>query len=164
MKEKFIREATEADLDVINDIYNYYVSHSTCTYQTEPSTQEDRREWFLEHKSPYTVTVMEADGKVVGWGALSSFRPRIGYRHTVENSVYIHQDYHRRGIGLALLTDLIQRAKSGGFHTMIAGISTDQTPSVKLHEKLRFVGVAHLREVGNKFNRWLDVVYMQLML
>jgi L-amino acid N-acyltransferase len=159
-----IRKAAEKDLAAINDIYNFYVAHSTCTYQTEPSTAKERLQWFSDHQAPFTALVAEEDGKVVGWGALSSFRPRIGYRYTAESSVYVRQDNQRHGIGLALLTDLVQRAKSGGFHVIIAGISAEQEPSIKLHEKLGFSQAAHLREVGNKFDRWLDVVYMQLML
>jgi L-amino acid N-acyltransferase len=164
MKDISIRKAVEKDLVAINDIYNFYVAQSTCTFHAEPITAEERLRWFLEHQAPFAVTVAEADGKAVGWGALSSFRPRIGYRYTVESSVYVRQDHQRHGIGLALLTDLIQRAKSGSFHVIVAGISADQEPSIKLHKKLGFVPAAHLREVGFKFDRWLDVVYMQLML
>jgi phosphinothricin acetyltransferase len=78
--------------------------------------------------------------------------------------VYVHHDHHRRGVGKALLADLIRRGKQGGFHTILAGISSDQIPSIKLHEKLGFTRAGHLRQVGNKFDRFLDVVTMQLLL
>jgi L-amino acid N-acyltransferase len=159
-----IREAVEKDLGAINDIYNHYVLNSTCTYQTEPSTLEEREKWFFEHKNPHVVTAAEIDGRVVGWGSLSRFHPRAAYGKTAENSVYIHPEWQRKGIGLALMKDLIERAKNAKFHTIIALISADQTPSIKLHEKLGFASAGEIREVGNKFGRWLNVAYMQLML
>ncbi len=164
MSGHLVRPARESDLAVINDIYNYYVAHSTCTYQMEPSTSLERAQWFAEHPEPYVVTVAELNGKAVGWASLSRYRSRAGYRGTVENSVYVHHDHHRKGVGTALLADLVRRGKQGGFHTILAGISADQTPSVKLHEKLGFVHAGRIRQVGNKFDRYLDVIYMQLML
>lgn len=158
-----IRPATLADLPAINDIYNHYVLHSTCTYQEEPSTADERSAWFAAHGPQYPVTVAEASGQVVGWGSLSRFHPRSAYRRTVENSVYVRRDLHRRGIGRALLDDLVGRAASLGHHTILALISADQVPSVTLHRTFGFVEVALLKEVGFKFGRWLDVVYMQRM-
>ena len=157
-----IRLARMEDLGAINSIYNYYVANSTCTYQEEVETEEGRREWFAKHdaKHPVTVAVDEA-GTVVGWGALNAFHGRSAYRFTVENSVYVRQDMHRRGIGRMLLADLMERAKGLGHHVIVALISADQEGSVRLHEGAGFVEVGRLREVGFKFGRWLDVVYMQ---
>src|SRR5579862_2493566 len=106
-----IRDATSADLVAINDIYNHYVSRSTCTYQEIPETLSSRQEWFSSHGPEHPVTVAEMDGIIIGWGSLSSFRARSAYRFTVEDTVYIHPDFHRRGIGSALLGDLIHRAR-----------------------------------------------------
>ncbi len=160
-----IRLAIEADLPVINDIYNYYVPRSTCTYQLEPETLEDRRAWFVAHSpEQYPVTVAEQAGEVVGWGSLSKFRERAAYAPSVEASVYIRHDMHRSGIGRALLEDLIQRARAIGFHTLIGGASADQTASVALQESLGFQHIARFREVGYKFGQRLDVVFLQLML
>jgi phosphinothricin acetyltransferase len=159
-----IRQALESDLPIINEIYNHYVTHSTCTYQTEPSTIDERRRWFEEHREHEVVTVAEVEGRVVGWACLSQFHPRAAYRLTVENSVYVHPNHLRQGVGLALLADLIERGKRMGFHTIIAVISRDQIPSIKLHEDLGFDRAGLLCQVGNKFDQWLDVVYMQLML
>jgi len=160
-----IRLATAADLPTINDIYNYYVLRSTCTYQLEPETREARQAWFAAHPAEkYPVTVAELDGQVVGWGSLSKFRDRAAYDGSVEASVYIHHDVHRRGIGRALLTDLIERARAIGFHTLIGGASADQTASLALQESLGFQRVAEFKEVGYKFGRWLDVAFYQLML
>jgi L-amino acid N-acyltransferase len=160
-----IRLATATDLPAINDIYNYYVARSTCTYQLEPEPQASREAWF-QHHSPdkYPVTVAESDGQILGWGSLSKFRDRAAYDGTVEASVYIHHDHHRRGLGRALLLDLIERARVAGFHTLIGGCSADQSASLALQESLGFARVAHFKEVGYKFGQWLDVIFLQLML
>ena len=160
-----IRLATLADLPAINDIYNYYVETSTCTYQLEPETLEARTAWFHEHApATHPITVAVIADEVVGWGALSKFRQRAAYDHTVEASVYLRHDVHRRGIGKALLLDLIAKAKAAGHHTLIGGASADQTASLALQDSLGFQRVAYLKEVGFKFGRWLDVAYSQLML
>jgi L-amino acid N-acyltransferase YncA len=159
-----IRLATEADLVAINDIYNHYVHHSTCTYQEEPEPIEGRRAWFLKHGENHPITVAELDGRVVGWGSLSAYHPRSAYRFTVENSVYVHPQFHRRGIGAAILQDLIHRARALGHQAIIAGIDAEQTPSIAIHAKFGFQHVGHLKRVGFKFGRWLDVIYMELLL
>ncbi len=164
MEEPLIRPATVRDLDAVNAIYNHYVLNSTTTYQTEPETAEDRRAWFAAHGPAHPVTVAESGGEVLGWGSLSPFHPRAAYHRTVENSVYVRHDALRQGIGRALLVDLIERASELGHHTIIAGIDTEQAGSIAIHARFGFVEVARLREVGFKFGRWLDVVYLQRML
>lgn len=165
MSNPTIRLATVDDLSSINDIYNYYVPRSTCTYQLEPETIEARREWFAEHApEKYPVLVAEIDGTIAGWGSLSKFRERAAYAPTVEASVYIHHEMHRRGLGKLLLVELIERARAAGFHSIIGGASADQAASIALQEALGFRRVAHLVEVGYKFGQRLDVVYLQLML
>jgi len=159
-----IRPATVDDLERINDIYNHYVLHSTCTYQTEPEAIEGRRAWFDHHGEKHPVTVAEEGGRVVGWGSLSRFHARAAYARTVENSVYVDPLLHRRGIGRLLLADLLDRARALGHHTIIAGIDAEQTASVAIHAAMGFVRVALLNEVGFKFGRWLHVIYMQKML
>jgi phosphinothricin acetyltransferase len=160
-----IRLATAADLPAINDIYNHYVWHSTCTYQTEPETLEDRGAWLRDHPpDKYPVIVAEIDSRVIGWGSLSKFRPRAAYAPTAEPSVYIDHEFLGRGLGRVLLIDLIARARAAGFHSLIGGSSADQPASIALQESLGFQRVAHLPEVGCKFGRWLDVIYLQLML
>jgi L-amino acid N-acyltransferase YncA len=159
-----IRLATGADLGRINDIYNHYVLHSTCTYQEEPHSAAERQRWFDEHGAAHPVTVAEIDGHVVGWGSLSRFHSRSAYRFSTENSIYVDHEWHRRGIGGRLLADLIERGRAAGHHTIVAGIDGDQPASLAIHARYGFEQVALLREVGFKFNRWLDVVYMQRML
>ena len=101
---------------------------------------------------------------MAGWGSLSAYHARSAYRRTVENSVYVHHQHHRRGIGSLLLQELIVRARRLGHHAIIAGIDADQPASVALHAKFHFEKVGHLKQVGFKFGRWLDVIYMELML
>src|SRR5258708_6948614 len=117
-----IRPASESDLVAINDIYNHYVEHSTCTYQEEPEPLDGRRKWFIHHGEKHPVIVAVAGGQVAGWGSLSAFHARSAYRPPVENSVYVHHQQHRRGIGSLLLQELIVRARNLGHHAIIAGI------------------------------------------
>jgi phosphinothricin acetyltransferase len=108
--------------------------------------------------------VAEVAGAVLGWGALSRFHTREAYLHTVENSVYVHHEHHRRGLAAALLAELIALARQHGHHTIIADIDGEQAPSLALHERYGFERVGQLKAVGYKFNRWLDVVCMQYTL
>jgi phosphinothricin acetyltransferase len=164
MSAPIIRLATEADLPAINAIYNHYVAHSTCTYQLTPETGEGRREWFRAHGPAHPVTVAEVDGEIVGWASLNTYNRREAYDRTVENSIYIRAEAQRRGYGRALLADLIERARQLGHHTILAGISAEQTPSIALHAAFGFEKVAHFRELGYKHGQWLDVIFMQLLL
>jgi L-amino acid N-acyltransferase YncA len=159
-----LRAATEADLVAINEIYNHYVLHSTCTYQEATESLEGRQHWFRHHGTQHPIIVAVADAKVVGWGSLSPYHVRSAYRRTVENSVYVHHEYQRCGIGTLVLRDLIQRARQLGHHAIIAGIDAEQAASVALHTKFGFKKVGHLSQIGFKFNRWLDVIYMELIL
>ena len=159
-----IRLATLADLSVINEIYNHYVLHSTCTYQEEPSTAAEREVWFLSHGPLHPITVAESENVIVGWASLSPFHTRSAYRRTVENSLYVRHDRQRQGIGAALLADAVERAKAMGHHTIIAGIDREQAASLHIHQRQGFEQVAHLKEVGFKLGRWLDVIYLQKLL
>ena len=157
-----IRPAVPSDLPAINAIYNHYVLHSTCTYQLAPSTDAERQTWFEQHGPAHPVTVAAGpDGRVLGWASISPFLSRPAYRFTVEDSVYVHPDHLRRGIGRALLADLLRRCDDLGYANVIANISADQEPSVRLHRQMGFVEAGRLVKVGFKFDRWLDVVFMQ---
>jgi phosphinothricin acetyltransferase len=164
MTHRIIRLARPADRPAIDSIYAHYVRTSTCTYQEEPDTDAERAAWFATHGERHPVTVVEADGQILGWGSLSPWKARSGYRHTVELSVYLRPESCGQGIGKELLADLIERATALGYHSLIGGVSSDQTPSLRLHEGMGFTRVAHLKEVGHKFGRWLDVIYLQRML
>jgi L-amino acid N-acyltransferase YncA len=159
-----IRDARVEDLGPIDAIYDHYVRTSTSTFQLEPAGLDARKAWFAAHGERWPVLVAEEGNVVVGWGSLSVYNPRAGYRFTAEDSVYVDAAAHGRGIGQALLAELIARARSCGHHTLLAGISAEQAPSVRLHERFGFVEVARMRELGWKFDRWLDVVFMQKVL
>ena len=162
-----IRAAREHDCPAICDIYNHYVRSDTCTYALEPETLQERQAWLRDHGPDHPVIVAHTRDDVdtlVGWASLSPFHSRCGYRLTVEDTVYLDPAWRGRGVGSRLLGTLVQRARELGHHTIIAGISSEQTASLALHERFQFARVAHLREVGHKFGRWLDVVYMQRML
>jgi L-amino acid N-acyltransferase len=163
-KDFLVRLATRGDVQAINDIYNHYVPDSTCTYQEEPEPLALRQQWFANHGHEHPVTVAQLDGRVVGWGSLSPYHLRSGYRHTVENSVYVHPDYRQRGIGSLLLADLIARAREIGHRAIVAAIDSEQGPSLALHAKHGFKKSGHLSQVGFKCGRWLDVIYLELLL
>jgi phosphinothricin acetyltransferase len=164
MNDFTVREATPADQRAILDIYNGAVLNSTATFDLEPRTWEEQQRWCEEHQSPYQVLVAVVGETVVGWGSLSPFRAKPGYRFTAEDSIYVHQDFSGRGIGGALLERLVEAAQRGGFHSIIALIDGDNAVSVRLHERSGFRHVGRFPEVGFKFGRWLDVMHMQKML
>jgi L-amino acid N-acyltransferase len=159
-----IRLATEADLPAIRAIYNHYVHTSTCTFQLEPDTEAERLAWFQKRSDKHPGIVAEAAGELLGWAALSPWKERAGYAHSVEASVYIREDQQRRGIGKSLLLDLIDRARAIGHHVVIGGACTEHPGSIALQVSVGLESVAHFRETGYKFGRWLDVEYLQLIL
>jgi phosphinothricin acetyltransferase len=159
-----VRPAAHDDLAAINTIYNYYVARSTCVWATQPCSEADRKAWYRDRGPSMPVLVAEHGVRVVGWGALGSFRAAYTDAVTLEDSIYVHHDFRRRRIGSQLLQALIEEARHLGLRSLLANISADQTPSVRLHEKFGFQRVAHLRGVGQKFNKSLDAIYLQLLL
>jgi len=157
-----IRDASEADLPAILDIYNDVVATSTAIYRDDPATLDDRRIWFAARQAEGQPVLVAIDaGQLVGFAAFGGFRPWPGYRYTVEHSVHVRAGRRGQGIGGALMRPLIDRAAALGMHVMIAGIDADNDASLRFHERLGFTRVAHLRQVGFKFGRWLDLVLMQ---
>jgi L-amino acid N-acyltransferase YncA len=160
-----IRDAARADVPGILAIYNDAVLHTTASYDDEPSTLEARLDWFdAKGRHGLPVLVAADETGVVGWSSFGPFRPWPGYRHTVEHSVYVAAARRGQGIGSALLPTLIARAREMGLHAMVAGIDAANAPSLRLHARLGFERVAHFKEVGFKFDRWLDLVFMELLL
>src|SRR5688572_21862326 len=161
-----VRPATTADLPAILEIYNDAVLTTTATYDYEPRTLEHRVAWFEDHvKQELPVFVAEDDrGRIVGWSSLSSYHARAGYRFTSENSVYVAAHQRGKGIGKLLLEPLIDAARKQGLHAIIAAIDADNETSIRLHARFGFEKVGHFKKVGYKFDRWLDVVYMELLL
>jgi len=161
-----VRPATHDDLCGILEVYNEAVLNTTATYDYEPRTLEHRTAWFedhVKHNHPVFVAVDEA-GKLVGWSALNRYHDRKGYQYTTENSVYVAAGQRGRGIGKLLMKPLIESARQRGLHAILAGIDADNEASIRLHASFGFVKVAHFKEVGFKFGRWLDVVYLELLL
>jgi L-amino acid N-acyltransferase YncA len=159
-----IRPARPEDCAAIAAIYNHYVVHGTATYHIVPETPEQRQAWLAGRGPQHPTIVASCGGVVAGFGALSPLRAHEAYAHTVENSVYVDPAWHRRGLGRALMAELIRVARELDHHTIVAVIDAAQTSSLRFHAALGFVEVGRLREVGRKFDRWLDVVYMQLLL
>jgi phosphinothricin acetyltransferase len=160
-----IREAHEGDLPAILDIYNDVVATSTAIYRDEPATLDDRRSWFAARRAEGQPVLVAIEGDaVVGFAAFGGFRPWPGYRFTVEHSVHVRSGRRGQGVGAALMTPLIERATALGMHVMIAGIDADNAGSIRFHERLGFDKVAHMKQVGFKFGRWLDLVLMQRLL
>ena len=160
-----IRPATEEDVPAIRDIYNYEVLNGVATFDLEPKTLEDRLRWFRETNAhPHIVLAAEDGGEIVGWGCLHQFHARAAYRFTTEDSVYVHHDHRGRGIGKLVLGELVKAAGERGFHSVMAGVSEGNEVSIRLHTSFGFQVWGTQREVGYKFDRWLDVTWLQLML
>jgi len=157
-----MREATDSDLPEILAIYNDVIETSTAVYSETRTTLEERRDWFRARVGQgYPVIVAADETGITGYGSFGDFRAWPGYKFTVEHSVHVRADRRAHGIGAAIVAELVRRAKGLGKHVMIAGIDADNIASLRLHERLGFEKVAHFREVGWKFGRWLDLVFMQ---
>ncbi len=157
-----IRHATEHDLPDILAIYNDVIATSTAIYREAPATLDDRRGWWQSRVAQgYPVLVAVDASGVVGFASFGDFRAWPCYRFTVEHSVHVRQDRRGSGVGAALMTSLIPLGAALGKHVMIAGVDAENLPSLHFHERLGFMRVAHFREVGFKFGRWLDLVFLQ---
>lgn len=159
-----LRPASPDDAEAIRQIYNLEVTTSTVTFDLVPRTLEEQRAWQASRTGAYAVIVAEVDGEVAGFGSLSKWRDRPAYATTVEDSIYVHRDHQGRGIGRALLTRLVETATAHGFHACMARIVGGHEASIALHRACGFEVVGVEKEVGRKFNRWLDVAVMQKLL
>jgi L-amino acid N-acyltransferase YncA len=158
-----IRDARDADLDAILEIHNRAIRESLAIWTEEEADRAERERWFADHEAVgHPVLVAEIDGAVAGYAAYGPWRSKTGYRHTVENSVYVHDDFQRRGVGKALMAELIERARAAGIHVMIAAIEAGNAGSIEMHRRFGFEEPVILREVGTKFGQWLDVAFMRL--
>jgi L-amino acid N-acyltransferase len=160
-----IRLAVNADARAIAEIYNHEVTRSTATFDIVPRTIEQQQGWLAARSGAFAAIVaVDEARRVVGFASLSPYKERAAYRTTVEDSVYVHEDHTGRGIGKALLGRLVEVARESGFHSMIGRIEAAGEASRALHSSCGFELVGIEREVGRKFNRWLSVAVMQLML
>jgi phosphinothricin acetyltransferase len=163
-----VRDATVDDLTEITTIYNALLETTTHEWTETLHTVAERAEW-LERKaaSGFPALVAVEGDEVVGWATYGDFRDTTrwpGYRPTVEHSIHVRQDCWGRGVGRSLMQALVDRARQEGKHVMVGGIDAENVGSIRFHERLGFVEVGRLREVGEKFGRRLDLVLMQLML
>jgi L-amino acid N-acyltransferase YncA len=158
-----LRPASLADIPAITAIYAHAVRHGTASFELEPPTEAEmthRMQAVLDGKFPYLAA--EIDGKLAGYAYASLYRTRPAYRFTVENSVYVAPDMHRRGIGKALLERLIEECTARGYRQMIAVIGdSDQAASIGVHKACGFEPAGNLKSIGWKFGKWLDTPLMQ---
>lgn len=160
-----IRNYKTDDCTAILEIINYNIANSTALYDYNPRTLAQQLAIFEEKLTKnFPIIVAVENNQVVGFGYYSEFRFREAYKYTVEHSVYVHSEFQGRKIGHVILEKLIQLAKNQKLHTMIAVIDSENQASVKFHEKFGFSTVGIIKESGYKFDRWLDSVFMQLLL
>ena len=159
-----MRLATLDDAATIMAIYNTEVETQVSTFDLVARTLDEQRRWLAQRSGAFSTVVAVFDDRVVGFASLSPYKERAAYRTTVEDSVYVSREHPRAGIGRTLMEHLIGIARDSGFHSIIARIEASGTASRALHEACGFELVGIEREVGRKFNRWLDVAIMQLLL
>ena len=160
-----VRHATENDLPQILDIYNDIIANTTAVYYYEPHTLEMRQQWFAERKQQgFPVFVVEEDGQILGMSTIGPFRVPTAYKYSVENTVHVAAHARGKGIGKLLMPPIIEAARELKQHTIIAGIDASNEVSLHLHKSFGFKEVAHFKQVGFKFDRWLDLKFLQLML
>jgi L-amino acid N-acyltransferase len=157
-----LRDAAEEDLPGLLAIYNDVIASSTAVYSDTPVTLEDRRQWWRARLAAgYPVLVAADAAGVAGFATFGDFRSWPGYRFTVEHTVHVRADRRGGGVGTQLLEALFPRAAALGKHMMIAAVDAANGPSIRFHERLGFQQAGCLREVGRKFDRWLDLVFLQ---
>jgi phosphinothricin acetyltransferase len=163
-----VRDATEGDLPAIRDIYNALIETTTVAWTEVPESLEQRQEWFgNQTRHDWPVVVAEDQGDVVGFAAYGAFRGQgrwPGYRYTVEHTVHVRRAAWGAGVGRALMSELIDRARASEVHVMVGAIDSANESSIRFHEGLGFSTVARMPEVGTKFGQWLDLVLMQRIL
>jgi len=159
-----VRLAQRSDAEAIREIYNVEVLGSTVTFDLIPRTLEEQVAWLDEHAGAHPAVVAVDGPLVVGFGSLSPYRDRPAYATSVEDSVYVHRDYRGQGVGRLVLDELIRLGRDHGFHAVIARIVGGHEASIALHQECGFEAVGVEREIGRKFQRWLDVMLMQRLL
>ncbi len=157
------RAAVEPDLPAMLAIYNHIIATSTAIYRDEPTTLEERAAWFAARRAAgFPVLVAERGGEILGFATYGDFRGAFpGYRHSVEHSVHVGETARAAGVGAALMGHLLDRAREASVHAMVGAIDADNAASLRFHEKLGFKACAHFHEVGRKFGRWLDLVFVE---
>jgi L-amino acid N-acyltransferase YncA len=158
-----LRDAREADVPALAEIYNEAVRNTVATFDTEPRSIDAQREWLRHHDSAHPVLVAEREGEVVGWASLTPWSDRRAYDGTAEVSFYVRAEVQGRGIGRALLSTLVARADALKLHALLARIADGNAVSIHLHESVGFRPAGVMKEVGYKFGRWIDVHLLERM-
>jgi phosphinothricin acetyltransferase len=160
-----LRESVAADVPAITSIYNDIIKTSTAVYSEEPVSLENRMDWWQSRRAQgYPVLVATEREAVTGFASFGDFRAWPGYRFSVEHTVHIDSSWRGRGVGGALVRNLILRAQEMGKHVMIGGVDGENKHSLHFHQKLGFEQVAHFRQIGYKFDRFLDLIFVQYWL
>jgi phosphinothricin acetyltransferase len=163
-----LRLATLGDAEQIRQIYNYEVSNTLATFDLVPRSLDDQQRWITDRNGAFAAIVAvdpgDDRGEVIGFGSLSPYKERAAYRTSVEDSVYVRRDRGGQGIGKLILSELLRIAKASGFHAVFGRITASSDASIALHRSCGFELVGIEREVGRKFNKWLDVAVMQALL
>lgn len=159
-----IRPATLDDATAIVDIYNHYVATTVISFEEHPVTPEEMAGRIRDVTASLPWLVYESEGKVVGYAYATKWRVRSAYRFSAETSVYVAAGQGGKGIGSALYKDLLEELRAREIHMAIGGIAQPNEASVALHERLGFEKIAHFKQVGRKFDRWVDVGYWELQL
>ena len=162
MSDTILRPFAWSDIPAITTIYRHYVDHSAITFDTEAPGEEAIAEKYAGlQKLGHPVIIAERAGKTVGYAYASFYRPRAAYRFTCEDSIYLDPNETGRGLGEALLTELLEQSRAYGFKQMLAVITADTANSIGIHEKFGFKRVGYYEAVGLKFDRWHDIVHLQ---
>ncbi|WP_446743120.1 N-acetyltransferase family protein [Silvibacterium acidisoli] len=160
-----IRPAMEADMPEITEIYNDVIRTSTAIYRDDPATLEERVQWFrVQQEKGYAVIVAEEEGDITGFASYGDFRAWPGYRFTVEGTIHLGEKSRRQGTGTQLLDALTAHARAAGKHVLMAGVDSENVASRRFLEKHGAEQTGHLKEVGYKFGRYLDLVFYQFRL
>lgn len=159
-----IRVARAEDAEAMRAIYNVEVETSTVTFDLVPRSLAEQRAWLAARSGAHTALVAILDGEIVGFASLSPYKERPAYSTSVEDSVYVHRAHQGRGVGRALLGELMEAAQASGFHAVFARIVGGHEASISLHAAHGFELIGTEREVGRKFGKWLDVVVMERLL
>ncbi|MGM0902254.1 MAG: N-acetyltransferase family protein [Bacillota bacterium] len=159
-----IRKANIADLPAMLDIYNSAILNLTATFDLVEQTIEQREQWFYKFGNQYPLIVADVNGEIAGYCGITPYNAKEAYAKTVEISIYLSDKHRGKGIGNALMKNIINQARELGYHTIIAGITEGNDASVRLHEKYGFEFAGKLKEVGFKFGEWQNVLYLQLLL
>lgn len=161
--EYLIRSVEINDGGVIRDIYNFYIINTNISFEEKSVSISEMKERISKYSKEYPWLVYEEDEQVLGYAYASKWKTRNAYKHTVEVSVYVKSNTRRKGIGTMLYKQLLDRLSNYDVHAVIGVIALPNEGSIKLHENLGFTKVAHFKEVGYKFNKWIDVGYWQYM-